>query len=278
MGPPQKNMKRKQIVDYGGEPTRAAPGAMTKKGSMGAPPRCSSGAVPSRHPAVAVRNASLGNSIGLGRRAILPQYGRPQSAMLNPRADHTSSSTNRSTSSLDLHSRGPNESQGMGNMGRISFPSNSSDVYESSMKADSHGCRDPHISCHSDWESIPFTVRNLPDTSLKKALNGLSFGGKTTPKVEMNAPSTPSQIPLRTQSLSAPAEIPSPTRSPKKAPAVKRFLTRDSNTSVVWGSEVHMAHLDTLCTVLTRNIDSATAESVALRDSIVVYKTRGGWK
>lgn len=272
MGPPQNRMKRKQPAGCGGEAARAA-----NKSFTAAPPRQTSypsGVYSNRHPTAAIRNASLGNSIGPDRRALSSQYGRPQSAMLNPCAERMPSAANRSTSSLDLHSRAPNGSQRMGNTGRILFPSIPSDVYESSMKADSHGCCDPHIS-HSDWESIPRTVRNLRDKSLKKALNGLSLNGKTTPKVEMNAPSTPSQIPLRTQTLSALVEIPSPTRSPERVSTVKRFLTRDSNTCAAW-EEVHMARVDNLYTEFTRKIDGATTESDALKDSIVVYKTRSG--
>ena len=111
--------------------------------------------------------------------------------------------------------------------------------------------------------------------SVTSALDALTMNGKTTPSVDMNATSTPSQIPLRTCTHSARAKIPSPSRPPKKAFPLGRFLTRDSNTPVAWDTEDRFERMENEFSELKEKIGGATSEGENLRDIIAIYKTKG---
>lgn len=281
MGPPQNPLKRKNNAEGRGEPSRSAPSsrpvnlAMNKAGPASQTPLPSKFSA-GRYSAAAVGNNSLGNSVGPDRRGFSNQYDRPQTTMKNSRIQRIASSTHRSNSSLDIYSRPPNGLQGIGNKGRISFPSNSSQVYKSPMKPESVGCYDPQIYYDLGWES-PCAKGRLRDVSVTSALKGLTVNGKTTPLVDMNASLTPSQIPQRAYTRLACAVVPSTSRSPKKALSLGRFLTRDSNTPVAWDTDDKWKKMEHGFSELYEKIDGATSEYGNLKDTIAIYKTRSRW-
>lgn len=281
MGPPQNKTKRKGIAEGRGELPRAPPGlrppkiVINKSSIAGPAPQTSlsSKFSSSRHSATAPANSSHGNGSGSHRRGISYQGDRSQSVMVESRIQRTSSSTHRSNSSLEMHSQPPNGSQGIGNKGRIIFPSNPSDIYKSPMKQESNGCYDPRINCDLQWESS-CTKQKLRDVSVASAPKGLAINGKTTPIVDMNASQTPSHIPLRTCTPSARVELPSPSKSSKKVPSSGRFLTRESNTLAAWDMDERMESMKHAWSLLEQKISGATSEGGLLKDMSVNYRTR----
>jgi hypothetical protein len=285
MGPPQNKLKRKNDTESGGEPATAAPTSrlaqpVTNRSFIAGPSGQTSSFSKSssnRHPGAAVRNTSFANSVGSERRAF-SNHDRPQSATANPRMQRAASSTARPVSSLDSNPRFPNGSQGMGNKGRILFPSNPPKVYKATLKPESHGCYDPQIYCDSDGESMPYPMRRLYNLPPTTAFNSLAVNGKPTPSVELNSPFTPSQIPTRTSTRSQRAEISSPSKSPQKAPSRGPFLTRESNTRSAWDISEHYQRVDNISSKVTQDIGGAAVEGGLLMDVIVDYKARSAWK
>lgn len=112
---------------------------------------------------------------------------------------------------------------------------------------------------------------------MTSALKALTMNGKTTSSVDMNASFTQSQISLPASARSARAKIPSTSRSPKKALSLGRFLTRDSNTPVAWGTEEQLKRMEHQMTAWKEMISGATSESANSKEIIAVYKTKGRW-
>lgn len=278
MGPPPNTSKRKFDAEGQGEPSRSGPSSrpansMSNKSLIAklAPQMSLSKPAAGR---AAVGNNSLCNGVAPDRRGFHNQNDRPQSATSNSRTQRTSSSQNRPNSSSDRHPRPPKGYQRIGNKGRISFPSNPLQENKSPVKPESIGCYDPQIYCDLDWESPCAKGRNR-DFTVISALKGLTANGKTTPIVDMNASSTPSQIPLRASTHSACTKISSPSKSPKKALSQGRFLTRDSNTPAAWDTEDRFENMETRFSELKEIIGGATSEGANLKDMIAIYKTKG---
>lgn len=281
MGPPPKNLKRKINVEAHGDPPRAAPNSQQAhtgaiRSSMGPASYTSSSSknFAGRH-STATRNSSFGNSLGPDRRGFSKQYDRPQSAMLDTRTQRASSSTYRSNSSLDTHSRPPNGPQGVSNQGRISFLSTLSEVYKSPTTSESHGCYDPQIEHDADWES-PCARGRLRDVSVTSALKSFYIDGKTTPMVEMNASLSPSHIPLRACTSSARGDFSSFSRSPKKPPLSGLFLTRESNTPAAWNTADKIEEMEHMHSELRQTIGGATYDATMLKEMMADYRMRSG--
>lgn len=281
MEPPPNRPKRKFNAEALGEASRSAPNSrpanlMGNKSSITGPASQMPLSSKSSAGRTAIGDNSLSNSVGPGRRGFSNRNDRPQSSLLNSRIQRKASSTTRPNSSLEVYSRPSKGSQGIGNQGRILFPSNPLQVNKSPTKPESIGCYDPQIYCDSVWES-PCAKGRLRDVSVTSALRGLTMNGKTTPSVEMNASLTPSQLPLRSYTHSARAKIPSPSRSPKKALSSGRFLTRDSNTPVAWDTEDRFERMEHGFSELKEMIGGATSEGANMKDIIAMYKTKGRW-
>ena len=281
MEPPQIRPKRKLDTEDPGEASRFAPSSrpanlMTNKGSISesaAQIQLSSKASTGR---AAIGNNSFGTTMGPSRRGFSNRIDRSQTSMFDSRMRRTASSTNRPNSSLEVYSRPSKGSQGIGNQGRILFSSHHSQVNKPPTKPESIGRYDPHIYCNADRES-PCAKGRLRDVSMTSALKALTMNGKTTPSVDMNAPLTPSQIPLRASTHSARVTIPSTSRSPKKAFSLGRFLTRDSNTPAAWDTEDRFERMEHGFSELKEIIGGATSEGSNLKDIIAIYKTKGRW-
>ena len=273
MEPPKTRPKRKLDTEDSGDASRFAPSPraahpITNRNSITG--SASQMQLASKFSAgrATMGNNSFGNSVGPGRRTFSNQIDRPQS-----RTQRTPSSAYRPTSSQEVYPRPSKGSQGTRNQGRILFSSTPSQVNESPTEPEDIGCYDPHIYRDAHWES-PCAKGRLRDGSMTSILKTLTMNGKTT-SVDMNASLTPSQIPLCAPTHSARAKIPSPSKSPKKALSLGRFLTRDSNTPVAWNTEDRFERMENGFSELKEIIGGATSDGASLKDIIAIYKTKG---
>lgn len=272
MEPPLTRPKRKLDTEDPGEASRFAPSSrpanlMTKKGSISGSASQIQLSSKTSTGRAAIGNNSFGTTMGPGRRGFSNRIERPQTSMFDSRMRRTASSANRPSSSLEVYSQPSKGSQGIGNQGRILFSSNPLQVNKPPTKPESIGCYDPHIYCNADRESPCAKGRPRGRSSMTSALKALT----------MNAPLTPSQIPLRASTHSARVTTPSTSRSPKKALSLGRFLTRDSNTPAAWNTEDRFERMEHGFSELKEIIGGATSEGSNLKDIIAIYKTKGRW-
>lgn len=98
--------------------------------------------------------------------------------------------------------------------------------------------------------------------------------------IDLEPPSTTSQIPKRNPRVAVPTEIPSPSKSPRRAPVNRPFLTRDSNTraaSASWGQpEDRLLGIEEAADKFTKGLEEMNIERTDLKEALEIYKARGG--
>lgn len=139
---------------------------------------------------------------------------------------------------------------------------------------------DTQLNHNSIWASRPRSQASSREISLSAAFSGLSLRSKTqsTPMVDFEPPSTPSQIPKRNPRNTKPTETPSPSKSPRKTSVNRPFLTRDSNTRAAsWGQpEDRLSNMEKSVDKFKQDLEDMNVERTDLREVIGVYKVRSG--
>lgn len=141
---------------------------------------------------------------------------------------------------------------------------------------------DTQLNNNSIWASRPCSHKSSREVSLSTAFSGLSLHSKTqfTPMIDLEPPSTPSQLPKRIHKVAVPTEIPSPSKSPRRAPVNKPFLTRDSNTraaSASWGQpEDRLLGIEEAADKFKKGLEEINVERTGFKEALDIYKARGG--
>lgn len=278
--PPINPLKRKTLIERGGEPSRPNPAPPTSR--FGASHQKSFSSSTSSHHNTSInsaRHASFSGSLGPGARLPSAQPHRPQSAQPGSRMQRpTHASYGLFAPSEALQST---VSEAVGRTCRAPFFSNPVDISKYSVMQGANESNDPQPKHISNWAS-----RIGPKTSSRAvsftALSMRRLEGKprSTPKVDSDTLFTPSHIPKRIPSVEVLAIKPSPIRSPRKRVINLPFLTRDSNTRVA-----SLEHDDRITNMeksmeksyneFKERMDGMTTESNSLREVIEVYKARG---
>ena len=280
MPPPQNTntLKRKTLAERAGEPTGRPAPAPPNSRTINAHVRATSivgvsrdsslsSSVSSRQTSgTSMRNVSNSSySSSVGTRPLSAQLPRPQSAMAaNSRIQKPISTISRPSTSLEVHEEEPGVARTIGKRkGRIPLSScPNPPEYPDTLRA-------PKLRGHS-----------LRDVSLSTKFSTLSLkGGQTqsTPKVDVEVPATPSQIPKLIPQVALPAETPSPSKPPKKTPkALPLYLNRASNEVIAWDTHSRLEEVENMCSQFRERIDGATTESKSLKEIIEVYKIRSG--
>ena len=99
--------------------------------------------------------------------------------------------------------------------------------------------------------------------------------GGPAPKADGDPPKTPSHIPKLASRPAMPSQNSSPTRSSKKTPKpVAMFMSKESNTPVVWDHDSRLEEVENACSQFRDKLDGAVSESTGLRETITLYKIR----
>ncbi len=287
MPPPQNTniLKRKTLAERAGEPNgRPAPAPPSsrpvnsniKTTSIAGISRESSlsSSVSSRQTSGAstrnVSNSSYSSSVST--RPQSAQLYRPQSAMAaHSRLQKPISTFGRPATSLEVHEEERGIARTIGKRkGRIPLSS----------CPNPPGPFDTLLSPKLRGRSI----REFSMNSVTTKFNTLSLKSgptQSTPKVDVEVPATPSQIPKLVPKVALPIETPSPSKSPKKAPRTSRalplFLNRTSNEVIAaWDHDTRLEELENVCSEFKEKMDGATMESRSLQEIIKVYKIRSG--
>lgn len=215
-----------------------------------------------------MRNASNSSySSSVGTRPPSTQLNRPQSAMAaHSRIQKPLSTIGRPATSQEVYEEEPGMARTLGKRkGRIPISS----------------CPNP-LDDRDTLRAPKLRGRSLRDCSLSTKFNTLSLtSGQTqsTPKVEVQIPTTPSHIPKLVSQVASPAKTPSPSKPPKKtprtAPALPLYLTRSSNEVIAWDTDSRLEEVENMCSQFKEKMDGATTESKSLQELIGVYKVRG---
>lgn len=279
MPPPQSmnTLKRKTLAERAGEPPgRPAP----------APPssRPVNGYLKTTTIAGASRDSSLSSSVSsrqtsgasntsysssIATRPPSAQLHRPQSAMAAHSRIQKFVST-RPATSLEVHEEESGKARALGRRkGRtpLSLCPNPPEYPTTLQSPKLRGC----------------SIRYFSMNSLNTKFNTLSLkSGQTqsTPKVDVDIPATPSQIPKFVPQNALPAETPSPSKSPKKTPRSRPplplYLNRASNDVIAWDTDSRLEEVENMCSEFKEKMDGATTESKSLKEIIGVYKIRSG--
>lgn len=301
MPPPPGNLKRKTLVERAGEPPRPAPAlassrlvnAGVKTTSIAGASRQTpfSSSVSTRPPPSSVvrhaSNSSWSSSVGPGSRPPSAQPFRPQSAMARS-TQKPLPSTSRPASSFDTHSKTSGAVQTFGDSKSISPFSSSHKRYPAHLSQFKvpRGSYDNQMNSVSDWSSSANgvvshrnTPRSLRDVSLSTALSGLTLEPSESRNVsleEREPQCSPSQIPVRTPTVSLAPRTPSPSKSRRKTQQFLPFLTRDSNTkAIAWDPQSRLEIVEDLYHELKESMHSTSMESNGLKETVGIYKARG---
>ena len=311
MAPPANVLKRKTLAERAGETARPAPAPPASRPAS-AYVRATSLAGAAREPSFPssvsssrptssastrnISNSSYGSSVGSGSRPPSGQSYRPQSAMSYPRLQKPSLASDRPVTSLEIHEEEPRMGKPVNKRkGRTPFSSNPQDWFQSLRTPKIRGCHYAQTSAAANWESRPIEALSLRDISLSNHLQSLSLNDEpsqpapiaesdelphtplvsSAPKAEMGVSQTPSHIPKLVPRAASRTRAPSPTKSPKKTPkATQKFLTRDSNTVIVWDTDSRLEEVENMCSQFKEKMDGATTESKSLKEMMGVYKVR----
>lgn len=287
MPPPQNLPKRKTLSARGGEPRSANPSSWSISDTARAIPIPSTSrkiTQPSSNSSFRSssnahsRNASFSCTLGAGSQLPSTQVHRPQSAMSNNRLPQPSTAQPRPQSSFDVYSGG---AQGLEkSKGRIPFPSTPRAVSQETAQRGGIEGYDTQSNHGLDWPSKSCSARAFRDVSINTAFNGLSLceNNQTTPVVDVEAPFTPSQIPLRVPSVAVHVEspFPSPSKSSKKPKRTQFYLTRDSNLCADWDTKARLEKANGMWIHMTEKMNEMTTESCKLKESTMTYKSRSG--
>lgn len=288
--PPANPPARKTLAEQGGEPYRPnqahsnsrPANAAGKPTSIAGPSRQTSSSVSSSHQSSASfsRHASFSNSVGPGARQPSSQSHRSQSAMANSRLQKPTPNTSRPTTALEVHSEISSISQG--EKKRKGMLRISSNPRNNSTRLGIMESYDTQLNHDSIWASRPCSQASSRNISLNAAFSGLSIHNKTqsTPMVDLEPPCTPSQLPKSIPRVAMPTETPSPSKSPRRPPPIRPFLTRDSNTRAAlasWGQpEDRLVSMEQVADCVKQGLEGLNVERTDFREAINVYKARGG--
>ena len=282
--PPPQNMntlKRKTLAERAGEPTaRPAPAPPTSRtlnahvratSITGVPQDLSlSSSMSSRQTSRAStrNNSNSSYSSSVGTRPPSSQSYRPQSAMAAHSRLQRPVCNIRPATSLEVHEEESEMARAIGKRkGRIPLSSCPNPPEYSSLRLPKlRGC----------------SIRDFSTGSLNTKFNTLSLESghtQSAPKVDVEVPATPSQIPKLVPQVSLHAETPSRCQSPKKTPrtlpALPKFFNRGSNEVIAaWDHDSRLEEVENMCSLFKEQMDGATTESKSLKEVIGVYKIR----
>ncbi len=291
MPPPAKDPKRETLAERAGQtsrPAAAPPSSRTVNAYVrattiaGAPrdPSFSSSVSSSRPSSVAsarnASNSSYSSSVGSGNRPPSAQSYRPQSAMGLPKYQRSTYPQGRPATSLETYQEEPSGAQILGKRkGRIPISSTPNHFAECLHSSKLRGNRDTLTSYATDWERRPSNAKIPREISLSTKLASLCLDDRNLqsfPKVDANPPVTPSHIPKMVPPVA------SPCKSPKKPPPpLPMFINRNTNERVAWDpsdTDSRLEEMEKFQKTFKETMKGATDESNALREAIVVYKTR----
>ena len=280
MGPPANPLDRISLAQRGGELYKPKP-AHSKARPVNAAANATSIAGPSRQTSSSSRNTSFSTSLGPGARQPFGQVHRSQSAMANTRLQIPTPNSSRPSTASDVHSETSGMSPGeKKRKGMLPISSNPRNKFSQPGIKESY---DTQLNHNSIWASRSYSRAPSRVISLSAAFSSLSLHNKTqsTPVVDLEPPSTPSQLPKSILRVAMPTETPSPSKSPRKPSVITPFLTRDSNTraasgSSSWGrSEELLKTVDKDMDGFKQHMPDTNVDRIDLREMLNMYKARG---
>ncbi|KAL6716943.1 kinesin-like nuclear fusion protein [Lecanora helva] len=247
-----------------------------------------------------VSNSSYGSSVGPTTRPPSAQAHRPHSAMAYSRIQKPASASGRPVTSLEMHEEEPGVGRASNKRkGRIISSSNPQDSPSRLHAPKVRRCNSSSMNHTTILESEQPRIVSLRDVSISTRLGRLNLNNKSlqsTPNVNFEEPpispvvqpvpiaelgllKTPSQIPKLAAPVTLPPASQSPSKSPEKSPkklprAPAVFLTRDSNTPVVFDTEARLDEVENMCSQFKEKMDDATTESKSLKEMMGIYKIR----
>ena len=302
--PLPKGLKRKTLVERAEEDLRPAPpqpsslqiNSRTANAPIKGPKTASlsrqasfSSSTSSKPPLPSVRHASsssFSSSMGSGIRPPSAQSYRAQTAPTGRLPRKFPSNQTRPTSSIDTHQMNFREMQMNEDSKSITPFSLNFQQHQSHIPPIKTSKRsyDNQMNLNSEWSSYTNITRSIRDFSISTAFSGLILE-QTNPTTlavvdEGEFSGSPTHIPtrIRTPVISLPPRTPSPSKSRKKT-LNSAFLTRDSNTkAIVWDQDARIEKMENMYSQISATINSTTAESSTLKETISVYKARSMYK
>ena len=303
-------LKRKPALERGDEHPRAAPAPPSSRPINGVKASSLAGlnrqkqyasSVSSRPTSSASHHRnnshnSFSNSMGVGRTAANSSH-RPHSSMSSHNYGKSIPTPARPASSFDgplKNSRNVQRDGALNSRRQFSFHERSfsgeSAPSDLSIESDDSSFPNQKIN-NGEWPNLPKGVasrrrpsKNQRDTSISTAMQALSLDPKRPPSSQSSvavardfpfSPQTPSLIPKKSF-VSLNPENTSPSKSCRKTPkAVTPFLNKSSNTRLAeWDLGTRLEGIESMYTELKATVNSSTAESNSLKESITLYKTR----
>lgn len=298
--PPVNRLKRKALVERGGEPIRAPTAPQSNKNiEVSAKPSSiarpnqqlshSSSVYSSRPPSAAssrnVFNGSFASSVGYSSQPTSSQSRRPHSAMGPSQSHRFQVALARPASSMEAHTS-PSNGRVQGNRkGRTQFSSTLTKCPEQIMEF--NGSPKVQKKPPSDWASIHCQAKSLRDISLSTAMSKLSLKN-TSPAIELSDvslalnraqnvpialnPQTPSHLPRPVPTAATPTQSPCPCKSPKKKNSYV-YLNRHSNLSVPgFDDDDRVDSMEHSIKNFINDFIGAAKKSDGMKDVITMYK------